>query len=48
MKVMPGFPLKHKSVGCLLSLMFNEIKAIVNRYGSLENVNWLLYPRKMV
>jgi len=47
MKVMPGFPLKHKSVSCLLSLVFNEIIAIVNGYGSLENVNWLLYPRKM-
>ena len=47
LKVMPCFPLKRKSVGCLLSLLYSEIKAIISGYGSLENVNWLLYPREM-
>lgn len=46
LKVIPYLPLKHKSIGSLLNLLNNEIKAIVSGYGSLENVNRLLHPRR--
>lgn len=39
-------PLKHKSVGCLLSFLYNEIKAIVNGYGSLEKCKLASPPQE--
>lgn len=46
LKVMLYIPLKHKSVGCLLSLLYNEIKAIINGYGSLEKCKLASPPQE--